>query len=72
MLERKKWHKSITAETVMEAVERSSRSLDNPGFCLACGAEIEGVEPDACGYDCEACGQPQVYGAEGLLLFIGG
>ena len=38
------------------------------GFCLACGNEQEGVEPDACKYECEACGAMKVYGAEELGL----
>ncbi len=42
-----KVHHSITAERVQEAVERAAASLDNPGFCIVCGAEAEGVEPDA-------------------------
>jgi hypothetical protein len=58
----------ITVERVMEAVERSQTGLDNPGFCLACGAEVDGVEPDARGYECEVCGARKVYGAEELLL----
>jgi hypothetical protein len=68
MLAQKHWHKDVTLFAVLEAVERSHRSLDNPGFCIACGAEVEGVEPDARGLGCEACGEHQVYGAEELLL----
>ena len=30
-------HPSITAERVAQAVERELITLDNPGFCLACG-----------------------------------
>jgi hypothetical protein len=45
--------------------------LDNPGFCVACGEEAEGVEPDARRYPCEACGQRSVYGAEELLILLG-
>lgn len=63
-------HPSITAERVLRAVERRITSLDNPGFCIACGAEVFGVEPDAREYTCEACGTPGVYGAEELQFLI--
>ena len=63
-------HSSITAERVTEAVERELVSLDNPGFCLACGAEAEGVEPDAEQYACEICGEAAVYGAAEILVAI--
>lgn len=53
---------------IMAAVERSHSSLDNPGFCLACGAETEGVEPDARNYECESCGANKVFGAEEILI----
>jgi hypothetical protein len=59
---------SITPERIMDACERCLTSLDNPGFCLACGNEAEGVEPDARRYRCEACHASQVYGAEEILL----
>jgi predicted RNA-binding Zn-ribbon protein involved in translation (DUF1610 family) len=45
-------------------------SLDNPGFCTACGEEVEGVEPDARNYECEVCGERKVYGAEELLIML--
>lgn len=38
------------------------------GRCLSCRAEAFGVEPDADGYECEACGEHNVYGLEELLL----
>lgn len=63
-------HKSLTTERLMEAVEAQMTSLDNPGFCILCGCEHEGVEPDAREYKCEACGGPFVYGAEELLMRI--
>jgi hypothetical protein len=63
-------HNSITADRIMEACERHMTSLDDPGFCLACGNEQGGCEPDAEQYQCEACGSPQVYGAEELLIRI--
>ena len=65
-----KVHSAVTVDQVVEAVERSNTSLDNPGFCIACGADAEGVEPDARDYQCEACGEPGVYGAEELLMHL--
>ena len=38
------------------------------GFCLACGHEQGGCEPDARRYECEACGEKQVYGADELMM----
>lgn len=65
-------HESITLDRVVEVVERSHLSLDNPGFCLSCGADAYGVEPDATRYTCEACEAPSVYGAEEVLLWLAG
>lgn len=66
-----KMHPSITAERIGSAVERSHRTLDNPGFCIACGQDAEGVEPDARRYECESCGSRSVYGAEELFFRTG-
>lgn len=41
---------------------------DCGGFCLTCGSEAYGVEPDARYYECEACGARAVFGAEELLM----
>ena len=38
------------------------------GWCLACGSEVFGIEPDARRYKCEECGAEEVYGAEELLI----
>lgn len=65
-----KMHKSITLDRVMGACARGQSTLDNPGFCIECGNEVEGVEPDARKYECEACGEDTVYGAEELLISL--
>ena len=65
-----KMHPSITADRVVDAVERRMRSLDNPGFCVLCGEDADGCEPDARKYPCEHCGKRGVYGADELLLFL--
>lgn len=54
----------IDTDRIVEAIE----SGDYMGFCLACGEEAYGVEPDARGYECESCGAHEVYGAEELLM----
>lgn len=66
-----KMHRSITSDRVADAVERYNDSLDNPGFCVACGVDVDGVEPDAREYECECCGAKTVYGAEELLFCVG-
>lgn len=65
-----KMHESITEERVMEAVDRYNTCLDNPGFCIKCGNEQDGCEPDARKYTCESCDSKAVYGAEELLMMI--
>ncbi len=70
MLERKYWHKKLTDDEIMAAAERRQMTLDDPGFCLICGLEHLGVEPDARNYSCEGCGAEQVFGVEELVLVI--
>lgn len=65
-----KVHKSITGERIAEACERHLRTLDNPGFCVLCGEEAEGVDPDARRGECEHCGKRGVYGADELAIHM--
>ena len=60
----------VTVEAVAEACERHQTSLDDPGFCIMCGCEACGVEPDARKYECESCGAHCVYGAEELAILM--
>jgi hypothetical protein len=53
----------LSLARVMRAIE----SGESIGFCLECGADQYGVEPDANGYKCESCGQHAVQGAEDVL-----
>lgn len=71
-MERKNWHASVTEDRLSEMVERRMCSLDNPGVCLTCGTEVDGVEPDAADYECEACGEPTVFGADEALMMMAG
>ena len=59
-------HDSITEDRIIEACSAD----DNTGFCVACGADQDGCEPDARKYKCEACGAFAVYGAEQLLFEV--
>lgn len=54
----------VTKEQILEAVEAD----DNIGFCIDCGEEHDGIEPDARHYECENCGKHSVYGVEELLI----
>jgi hypothetical protein len=63
-------HSSVTLKRVMDAANRRRTTLDDPGFCLHCGADAEGVEPDAQEYECEICGETSVYGAEEILMHL--
>jgi len=65
-----KMHASVTLDRVTDAVEQAMSSLDNPGICVACGEDQDGCEPDARGYECDACGKRAVYGAEELLMHM--
>lgn len=56
--------KGLTLEYIMEIAGEG----ENAGFCMKCGEQADGVEPDACGYECESCGSPSVYGAEELVV----
>lgn len=53
---------------VVEAREFMALSGEGVGFCLGCGQEASGVEPDARRYECESCGMRKVYGLEELLM----
>lgn len=61
-------HPTVTLTRVIDACNRQMHTLDNPGFCLACGDEQGECEPDAQRYECEACGAEQVYGASEVLI----
>lgn len=53
----------------MPSIEEVQQMTDDmEGFCIACGEQQAGVEPDARKYKCESCGEWKVYGAEELAL----
>jgi|TARA_R110000824_G_scaffold148066_2_gene317620 hypothetical protein len=66
----RKIHKSITSDRVYDAVEEQMYGMENPGFCLSCGADHDGCEPDARKYKCHECDKMEVYGAEEVLMMV--
>jgi hypothetical protein len=53
---------------VLTDSEASAPQFEDGGFCIACGQEIEPIEPDARRVRCEACGEPLVFGLQELLM----
>ena len=61
---------NLTLDEVIAVAEENMFGLGNIGFCLSCGCEHDGCEPDARKYHCDACGENEVYGAEEILLLL--
>jgi len=59
--------KIIFKKFSMQKLERAAME-NGIGFCRVCGAEHDGIEPDARRYKCEICEMNFVYGAEELLM----
>ena len=65
--------KAYTTKSGVTQYKASFKSIEQAGhdfigFCLACGNEQEGCEPDMRKAVCESCGKPKVYGGEELVL----
>jgi len=58
-------------EDLTQALEDFECGTSNPGFCLACGEQADGCEPDASEYECECCGKHAVFGAAEILMMKG-
>ena len=58
-------------DRIIDGAQRQMFGSDNVGFCLACKEEADGCEPDAREYECESCGEREVYGASEILLMGG-
>jgi len=64
---KRKIHKSITWDRLEDALRRQMFELDNPGFCIKCGEEVGGCEPDTTNGRCDVCETNTVFGAEWLI-----
>ncbi len=58
----------IDPDELIRACEDSMFGLGNAGFCINCGYERGGCEPDAREYPCDECETNTVYGAQELLI----
>jgi hypothetical protein len=57
-----------TAKQLLKRATAACHRDEYVGFCLNCGAEKEGCEPDARNYHCDRCGEDEVYGAEEIVI----
>lgn len=55
---------AISIEELLEHID------SDDGYCTHCKSWIAGggVEPDACNYKCEVCGNNTVFGAEECMI----
>jgi hypothetical protein len=60
----------ISSKILNRAIE-AMESDECLGFCLSCKAKHDEVEPDVEGYECQECGECQVYGAEQIVIMGG-
>ena len=60
--------RTATKTIQIDEAQYADLSENYGGFCIVCGDEAWGVEPDARNYECESCGARAVFGAQELLL----
>lgn len=58
------------ANAHVDQVMAAAEADDYEGFCVGCGEQQSGVEPDARNHYCDVCARPLVFGAEELMLYI--
>ena len=63
-------HPSITLDKLDRAIYARNTSLDNPGYCIACGARSNECEPDARALTCRRCKKDTVYAPEELVYML--
>lgn len=55
------------SHTIMQRAIEILEADEDIGICLECGEE-QPAEKDARGYECDSCGEPEVYGAMEILV----
>lgn len=68
MIVDRKPYRARNGRTLYKPVVEGVSLDDVQGWCLGCGEEASGVEPDAERYKCECCGEALVFGVEELML----
>ena len=58
----------VSGKAMAEVIEREEEHGEDVGVCTACGAIVEGVEPEDKGHDCGACGEPAGVGAYAMAI----
>ena len=59
---------NIPHDELIVALKENTSTLSNWGFCLSCGNQQDGCEPDARNYPCDECNTYQVFSAEEILM----
>lgn len=61
----------LNRKEVEAAAKDQMFGMGNLGFCIKCGAERDGCEPDARNYPCDECGENKVFGAVEIMMMAG-
>ena len=61
----------IGIDELLDRAMAAAESDECIGFCILCGEQVEGVEPDARKYECPECGRKAVFGAAEIILELG-
>ena len=63
----KKTKKRYVFQSEADLIDRLMAD-DSVGFCIRCGHEHSGIEPDVANAQCAACNLPGLFGVEELLV----
>ena len=58
----------MNKDELLDMAMAACEVADDIGYCIKCGAEHYGIEPDARTYECEECGKNTVYGAQEIII----
>lgn len=64
-MEMREIHPSINLDRLLEAATDENEEF---GFCILCGTQVAGIEPDIRHSPCPDCGEHTVYGVDELIF----